>query len=119
VFKNKVLRRIFGPKRDEVRGGWRKLHNGLRSSFSSPSTIRITVQESKMDWACRTNGETRNPYRLMVGNAEGRIPLGRPRSRWVDTIKCILEREARAVWAELIWLKIRTSWGSSEHGSEP
>jgi hypothetical protein len=79
-----VLRRIFGPKRDEVTRGWRKLHNEeLYNLYSSPSIIRM-IKEDEMGRACSTNGERRNAYRILVGKPEGRRPLGRPRRRWVD-----------------------------------
>jgi hypothetical protein len=73
VFENKVLRRIFGPKRDEVTGGWSKLHNEeLRDLYSSPSIIRI-IKSRKMRWAGHVArmGEKRNAYRLLVGKLEG------------------------------------------------
>jgi hypothetical protein len=66
VFENKVLRRIFGPKRDEMTGGWRKLHNEeLRDLYSSPSIIRI-IRSRRMRWAGHVSrmGEMRNVYRL-------------------------------------------------------
>jgi hypothetical protein len=89
VFENKVLRRIFGPKRDEVTGEWRKLHNeDLRDLYSSPSIIRI-IKSRRMRRAGHVArmGEKRNAYRLLVGKPEGKRQLGRPRRRWVDTIK--------------------------------
>jgi hypothetical protein len=89
VFENRVLRRIFGPKWDRVKGGWRKLHNEeLHSLYSSPSIIRI-IKSRRMRWAGHVArmGETRNVYRLLVGKPEGKRPLGRTRRRWVDNIK--------------------------------
>jgi hypothetical protein len=84
VFEDRVLRRIFGPKRDEVTGEWRKLHNEeLRDLCSSASIIRM-IKSRRM--RCSTNGEKRNAYRLLVGNPEGKRPLGRPRRRWMDNI---------------------------------
>jgi hypothetical protein len=74
VFENRVLRRMFGPKRDEVTGGWRKLHNEeLRDVFSSPSTIRI-IESRRMRWAGHVAimGEKRNAYRLLVGKQRER-----------------------------------------------
>jgi hypothetical protein len=74
VFENRVLRRIFGPKRDEVTGGWRKLHNEeLHDLYSSPSIIRI-IRSRRMRWAAHVArmGEKRNAYRLLVGKPEGR-----------------------------------------------
>jgi hypothetical protein len=89
VFENRVLRRIFGPKRDEVIGKWIKLHNEeLRDLYSSPSIMRI-IKLRRMRWAghAARMGEKRNAYRLLVGKPEGRRPLGRPRRRWVDNIR--------------------------------
>jgi hypothetical protein len=84
-----MLRRIFGPKRDRVTGGWRKLHNEeLHNLYSSPSIIRI-IKSRRMRWAghvART-GEKRNVYRLLVGKPEGKRLRGRPRRRWMDNIK--------------------------------
>jgi hypothetical protein len=87
-----VLRRIFGQKRDEVTGGWRKLHNKeLRDLYSSPSII-IMIKSKRMRWVGHVSqmGEKRNAYRLLVGEPEGRRPQGRPRCRWVDNIKMYL-----------------------------
>jgi hypothetical protein len=73
VFENRVLRRIFGPKKDEVTGEWRKLHNEeLRDLYSSPSIIRI-IKSRRMGWAGHVAhmGERRNAYRLLVGKPEG------------------------------------------------
>jgi hypothetical protein len=84
-----VLRRIFGPKRDEVTGEWRKLHNGeLHDLYSSPSIIKM-VKTRGMRWAGHVArmGEKRNVYRLLVGKPEGRRPLGRARRRWLDNIR--------------------------------
>jgi hypothetical protein len=81
VFENSVLRRIFGPKRDEVTGEWRKLRNEeLRELYSSPSISRI-IKSRMMRWAGHVArmGEKRNAYRLLVGKPEGRRPPGRPR----------------------------------------
>jgi hypothetical protein len=84
-----VLRRIFGPKRDEVTGEWRKLHNEeLHDLYSLPSIIRI-IKARRMRWAGHVArmGEKRNTYRLLVGKPEGRRPLVRPRRRWLDNIR--------------------------------
>jgi hypothetical protein len=81
VFENRVLRRIIGPKGNEVTGGWRKLHNEeLRDLYSSPSIIRI-IKSRRMRWAGHVaeKGEKRNAYRLLVGKPEGKRLLGRPR----------------------------------------
>jgi hypothetical protein len=89
VFENKVLRKIFGPKRDGVKGGCRKLHNEeLHNLYSSPSIIR-NVKSRRMRWAGHVARmrEKRNVYRLLVGKPEGKRPLGRPRRRWIYNIK--------------------------------
>jgi hypothetical protein len=89
VFENRVLRRIFGPKRDKETGDWRKLHNEeLHDLYSSPSIIRI-IKARRMRWAVHVArmGQKRNAYRLLVGKPEGRRPLGRPRHRWLDNIR--------------------------------
>jgi hypothetical protein len=83
VFENRVLRGIFGPKRDEVTGEWKKLHNEeLHDLYSSPSIVRI-IKSRRMRWAGRVARmeEKRNAYRLLVGNPEGKRPLGRQRRR--------------------------------------
>jgi hypothetical protein len=89
VFENKMLRKIFGPKRVEMMGEWRKLHNGERRDlYSSPSIIRM-IKSRRMRWAGHVarRGERRNSYRLLGGEPERKGPLGRPRRRWVDNIK--------------------------------
>jgi hypothetical protein len=89
VFENRVLRRIFGSKRDGVTGGWRKLHNEeLHNLYSLPSTIGI-IKSKRMRWAGHVAriGEKRNVYRLLVGKPEGKRPIGWPRRRWIDNIK--------------------------------
>jgi hypothetical protein len=105
VFENRVLRRIFGPKRDEVTGELRKLHNEeLRDLYSSPSIIRI-IKSRRMRWAGHVArmGEKRNAYWLLVGKPEGKRPLGRPRGLWWIILGWILER-----WTGLVWLRIGT-----------
>ncbi|KAJ4435551.1 hypothetical protein ANN_18167 [Periplaneta americana] len=89
VFENKVLRKIFGAKRDEVIGEWRKLHNAeLQALYSSPDIIR-NIKSRRLRWAghIARMGESQNAYRVLVGTPAGKIPLGRPRRRWEDNIK--------------------------------
>jgi hypothetical protein len=77
VLENRVLRRIFGPKRDEVRGDWRKLHNEeFKNLYSSPNIIRM-IKSRRMRWAGHVVrvGEKRNAYRIMVEKPEGKRPL--------------------------------------------
>jgi hypothetical protein len=85
---DRAWRRLFGPKRDGVTGGWRKLHNKeLQNLYSWPSIIRI-IKSRRMRWAGHVArmGEKRNVYRLLVRTPEGKRPLERPRRKWVDNI---------------------------------
>jgi hypothetical protein len=96
VFGNRVLRRIFGPKRDEVTGEWRKLHSEeLHNLYSSPDIIR-QVKSRRMRWAGHVArmGEERKVYKVLVGKPEGKRPLGRPRRRWEMGSEWILGRLA-------------------------
>ncbi|KAJ4442509.1 hypothetical protein ANN_04096 [Periplaneta americana] len=89
VFENKVLRKIFGAKRDEITGGWRKLHNTeLHALYSSPDIIR-NIKSRRFRWAGHVAhmDESRNAYRVLVGRPEGKRLLGRPRRRWEENIK--------------------------------
>ncbi|KAJ4425988.1 hypothetical protein ANN_27614 [Periplaneta americana] len=89
VFENKVLRKIFGAKRDEVTGELRKLHNTeLHALYSSPDIIR-NIKSRRLRWAGHVArmGKSRNAYRVLVGRPEGKRSLGRPRRRWEDNIK--------------------------------
>jgi hypothetical protein len=89
VSENRVLRRIFGHKRDEVTGEWRKLHNEeLHNLYSSPDIAR-QVKSRRMRWAGRVArmGEERKVYKVLVGKPEGKRPLGRPRRRCKDGIR--------------------------------
>jgi hypothetical protein len=89
VSGNRVLRRIFGPKRDEVTGDWRKLHNEeLHNLYSSPNIIRM-MESRRTRWAGNVErmGENRNAYRILVGKPEGKRSLGRPRRRGWTILK--------------------------------
>ena len=89
VFRNRVLRRMFGPKRDEVKKEWRKLHNEeLNDLYCSPNIFRVT-KLGIIRWAGHVAriGEKRGVYRVLVGKPEGKGPLGRPKLRWEDNIK--------------------------------
>jgi hypothetical protein len=91
AFENRVLRRIFGPKREE-NGSWRKLHNDeLRSLYSSPNIVRV-IKSRRMRWAGQVArmGERRGVYRVLVGRPEGKRPLRRPRYRWENNMKIVL-----------------------------
>jgi hypothetical protein len=89
VFENRVLRRIFGPKKDEVTGGWKKLHiEDLHVLYFSPSIIRV-MKARRMRWAghVASMGVVSVEYKFLVGRPEGRRTLGRPRCEWEDNIK--------------------------------
>ena len=93
VFENRVLRGIFWPKRDEVTGEWRKLHNEERNDlYSSPNIVRV-IKSKRIRWAGHVASmvETRGVYRVLVGKPEGKRPLGRPWLRWEDNIKMDLQ----------------------------
>ena len=93
VFENMVLRRIFGLRRNEVTGEWRRLHNEeLNDLYSSPITVRL-IKSRRMRWPGHVArmGEERGVYRVLVGKPEGKRPLGRPRRRWVDNIRTDLQ----------------------------
>ena len=84
---------IFGPRRDEVTGEWRKLHNEeLSDLYSSPNIVQV-IKSRRMRWAGHVArmGEEREAYRVLVGKPEGKRSLGRPRRRWVDNIRTDLQ----------------------------
>jgi len=86
VFENRVLRRKFGPKRDEVTGEWRKLHNeDLNDMYRSPNIVQV-IKSRRMRWAGHVArmGERRGMYRVLVGKPEGKRPLRRPKCRWEE-----------------------------------
>jgi hypothetical protein len=89
VFENRVLRRIFRPKKDEVTGEWRKLHSEELDILYSSANIIRQIKSRRMTWvrhvACM--GEERNVYKVLMEKSEGKRPLGRPRHRWQDGIR--------------------------------
>jgi hypothetical protein len=89
VFENRVQRRIFGQKRDEVTGGWRKLHNEELHNLNFLLSIIRMTKSRRMRWAGHVAwiGAKQNAHRILVGKPKGNRPLGRPRHRWVDNIK--------------------------------
>jgi hypothetical protein len=105
VFENRVLRRIFGPKRDEVTGECRKLHSEeLHILYSSPNIIR-QIKSRRMRWAEHVTrmGDERNVYRVLIGKPEGKRPLGRPRSRWENGIRMDLRDIG---WGSVDWIQL-------------
>jgi hypothetical protein len=112
VFEDRVLRRIFGQKRDEVTGEWGSSHNEeLRNVYSSPSINRI-IKSRRMRWEGHVArmGEKRTAYRLLVGKPEGKRPLRRPRRRWVGNIRMEL---GEVGWGDVNWIGLaqdRNRW---------
>jgi len=105
VFEKWVLRRTFGPERDEVTGEWRKLHNEeLNDLYSSPSIIRV-IKSGRIRWVWHVAhmGERRDLHRVFVGKSERKKPLGKPRRRWEGNIKMDLQEVRRRGmdWMEL------------------
>jgi hypothetical protein len=102
VFENGVLRRVFGPKRDEVTREWRKVHNEDCSGDK--------IKKTEMGGTCSVyGGGGRGVYRVLGGKPEGKRPLGRPRHRWEDNIKMDLQEVG--LWSVSIWLRIGTGGG--------
>jgi hypothetical protein len=105
VFENRMLRRILGPKADEVTGGWRRLHNEeFRNFYSSPIIIRM-IKSSRMRWAGHVvrMGEKKNAYRILMRKPGGKRLLGRPRRRWVDNIKMDFKE---IEWGGMDWIDL-------------
>jgi len=103
VFENMVLRRIFGPRRDEVTGEWRRLHNEeINDLYFSPNIVRV-IKSRRTVWAGHVArmGEERAVYRVLVGKPEGKRPLRGPRRRWVDNIRMDLQE---VVWGYMDWI---------------
>ena len=112
MFENRVLWRIFGPKRDEVTVEWRKLHNEeLNVLYFSPNIVRV-IKSRRMRWAGHVAlmGEGRGVYGVLVGKPEGKKPLGRTRCRWENNIKLDLQEVG---CGDMDWIELaqdRDSW---------
>ena len=103
--ENRVLRRIFGPKRDGVTGEWRKLHTEeLNSLYSSPNIVRV-IKSRRLKWAGHVARmeEGRGVHKVLVGKPDGKRPLGRPRRRREDNIKMDLQ-EVEREWGD--WMEL-------------
>jgi hypothetical protein len=101
----RVLRGVFGPKRNKVTGEWRKLHNEeLNDLYSLPSTVWV-VNSRRMRWAGRVAqmGDERVVHKVLVGRLEGKRPMGRCRHRWENNIRMDLQEVGggRGDWMEL------------------
>jgi hypothetical protein len=108
-----LLRRVFGPKRDEVTGEWRKMHNGeLHNLYLSPDIVR-QIKSRGRRWAghAARMGEERNVYRVLMGKPKGKRPLERPRRRWEDRLKMDLREIDWGVWSGFAWLRIGIAGG--------
>jgi hypothetical protein len=111
VFENRVLRRIFGPKREEDRS-WRKLHNDeLRGPYSSLTIVRMI--KSRMRWAGHAARiqEGRGVYRVLIDRPKGKRPLGRTRHRWKDNNKLVFRKIGISRTNRFRWLRIRSGGG--------
>ena len=104
------MRRIFGPRRDEVTGEWRRLHNEeLNVLYSSPNMMRV-IKWRRMGWTgyVARMGEERGASRFLVGKPEGKRPLGRPRRRRLGNIRMDLQEVGCGMWTGLGWPRIET-----------
>ena len=109
MFENRVLRRMFAPKRDKVTGEWRKLHNEeLNELYSSPSIVQ--VMKSRMRWAGNVAYMGKRCIQGFGGETEGKRPLGRARHRWEDNIKMDLQK---VICGSMDWIELaqdRDKW---------
>ena len=114
VFENRVLRRVFGPKRDELTGEWRKLRNEeLNDLYSLPNIVRV-VKSRRMRSVGHVAhmGEDRGVHRVLMGKPEGKRPLGRPRRRWEGNIKMDLQEVGGGHGDRMELAQDRYRWGA-------
>jgi hypothetical protein len=104
------LRRIFGPKRDEVTGEWTKLHKEVLYNLYSYSHIirHIKSKRMRLGGHVARMGEEREAYKVLVGKPEGKRPLERPRRRWQGGIRMDVREISWGVWTGFVWLRIET-----------
>jgi hypothetical protein len=102
VFENRVLWRIFGPKGEEVAGGWRRLHNEELCNFYASPYIIWMIKSRRMRWEGNVTrmSEMRNAFNIVVGKPEGKRPLGRPRRRREDNIRMDVKEIG---WGDMDW----------------
>jgi hypothetical protein len=115
AFGNRVLRRIFGPKNDEVTGEWRKLHNGELHNLYSSLDIIMQIKSKRM-WRAGHVARAEKSVQVFFfgGKARRKEPLGRPRCRWEDRIRMDLTEVGwGGGWSGFIWLRIGTGDGFS------
>ena len=112
VFENRVLRRVFGPRKDEVTGEWKK-HEELNYLYFLPNIVRV-VKSRRMRWTGHVArmGEDRGVHRVLVGKPERKRPLGRPRRRWEDNIKMDLQEVGGGRWDWMELAQNRDGWRS-------
>ena len=109
----RVLRRIFGPRRDEVTREWRKLHNEeLNDLYSVPNSLGYKIEENEMGGACSMYGGEKRLYRALLGKPEGERPLGRPRLGGRIVLRWIFRKWDVEVWTRLSWLRIGAHGGA-------
>jgi hypothetical protein len=120
MFENTVLRRIFGPKRDEVTGEWRKLYIEERNDLYCSRNIVRVIKLRRIRWTGHTAcmGKGRGVYRVLVGKPEEKRPPGKPRRRWDDNIKINLQK---VVCGCMDWIELAQdrAGGTCECGNEP